>query len=676
MRIAILSAVILFSYLHSVAQEIVRDTTLREIIVQAYNAERMVDKVAASVAVVDRELLGHFHNFSLVPAMNTVPGVRMEERSPGSYRFAIRGSSIRSPFGVRNVKIYLNGLPFTDAGGNTYLNLIDPSGLSEIEIIKGPGGSLYGAGTGGVVLLKKSAPKNDAINMSAQIGSYGSQRYLVDATLVSEKIKSSFNFAHQQSNGYRQQSASEREAWSGIVDFELGEFGVLSANILYTDIFYQTPGGLTFNEYNSNPSAARAQAVEKKASVYNKTVFLGITNNYAVNDKLNLTTSLFGGITKFENPSIREYEIRKEDNVGIRSLGSYALPIGDDKIIFTGGVEVQHLESPIQKFPNLSGSKGKMESHNDLSATSSMLFLQSEYEIASWVFTGALSANFYQISLDDDSTATHENRRFAPSYLPRVAVLKIMKRFSLYASFSRGFSPPSVGDLYPTGSEFNSDLEAEYGNNFEVGIKGDMSKPFYYEFTAYQFGLENTIVARESEFGYDYFVNAGKTDQSGLEFLMRAKILESNSQFLSFLRITGSYSYNDYVFKEYSNAFMDLSGNKIAGVAPTVIYAGLDAKIFNGIELNVSYNFLDHVPLNDENTAYAKSYHLLGSRIGYHNNLSKHKLEVYFGADNLLDKKYSLGNDINPFGGRYYNAAAPMNFYGGIKLNLNFRSGR
>jgi len=90
---------------------------------------------------------------SLVSSINTVAGARMEERSPGSYRLSLRGSLLRSPFGVRNVKIYWNDIPLTDASGNTYLNLLDASVLQSIEVLKGPSASLYGANTGGVLLL-------------------------------------------------------------------------------------------------------------------------------------------------------------------------------------------------------------------------------------------------------------------------------------------------------------------------------------------------------------------------------------------------------------------------------------------------------------------------------------------------------------------------------------------
>src|SRR6478609_214025 len=148
--------ILLFSAFSSFSQEIKSDSTrtLDEVIVQAYSSGRPQLEVPAAIGIVNSTDLNRFSPVSILPAVNLIPGVRMEERSPGSYRFAIRGSSLRSPFGVRNVKFYWNGLPMTDGGGNTYLNIIDFNSIGGMEIIKGPGASLYGAGTGGVVLLK------------------------------------------------------------------------------------------------------------------------------------------------------------------------------------------------------------------------------------------------------------------------------------------------------------------------------------------------------------------------------------------------------------------------------------------------------------------------------------------------------------------------------------------
>ncbi|MEO6845144.1 MAG: Plug domain-containing protein, partial [Ginsengibacter sp.] len=116
--------------------------TLENIIVTAYEQNRSLIDVAAPVSVIGQAQLNRFGNMSILPALNITPGVSMEERSPGSYRLNIRGSSLRSPFGVRDVKIYLDDIPLTDPSGNTYLNQLSFYNFNSIEIIKGPASSL------------------------------------------------------------------------------------------------------------------------------------------------------------------------------------------------------------------------------------------------------------------------------------------------------------------------------------------------------------------------------------------------------------------------------------------------------------------------------------------------------------------------------------------------------
>ena len=98
---------------------------IEEVVVKGYESNTRLQQVPASISVVGKSDLQRYSSYSLLPAFNNVSGVRMEERSPGSYRLSIRGSLLRSPFGVRNVKLYLDDFIFTDAGGNAYLNLLD-----------------------------------------------------------------------------------------------------------------------------------------------------------------------------------------------------------------------------------------------------------------------------------------------------------------------------------------------------------------------------------------------------------------------------------------------------------------------------------------------------------------------------------------------------------------------
>src|ERR1700733_743026 len=181
--------------------------TLNEIVIKAYEQNRKLIDVAAPVAVTGQAQLNRFSNMSILPALNITPGVSMEERSPGSYRLNIRGSSLRSPFGVRDVKIYLNEIPLTDPSGNTYLNQLSFYNFNSIEIIKGPASSLYGAGIGGAMLIH-TLPVNwdKGISLAYSTGSFALNNINANVKTGDADHENSFNYSHQTSDGYRAQS--------------------------------------------------------------------------------------------------------------------------------------------------------------------------------------------------------------------------------------------------------------------------------------------------------------------------------------------------------------------------------------------------------------------------------------------------------------------------------------
>jgi iron complex outermembrane receptor protein len=188
---------------------------LNEVVVKAYEQNRRLTEVDAPVSLVTKASLDRFSNLSILSAMNENPGVRMEERSPGSYRLNIRGSSIRSPFGVRDVKIYYNEIPLTDPGGNTYLNELGFYNFQSMEVIKGTAGSLYGAGIGGAVLINSMPSvweKSASIDYTG--GSYNTNSTNVMLRLGDGDHRTSIAFDHQTSDGYRQQTQMRRDVGS------------------------------------------------------------------------------------------------------------------------------------------------------------------------------------------------------------------------------------------------------------------------------------------------------------------------------------------------------------------------------------------------------------------------------------------------------------------------------
>jgi iron complex outermembrane receptor protein len=255
-------------------------------------------------------------------------------------------------------------------------------------------------------------------------------------------------------------------------------------------------------------------------------------------------------------------------------------------------------------------------------------------------------------------------------FSPRVALLKkITEDLSFYGSISSGFSPPSLAEVRPSTAAFNNTLNPEHGVSYEVGMKARFFNQLDATIALYDFRLDQTIVIQRDASGADYFVNAGATSQQGAEVMMAWSPAISGDK-ISSLRLWSSYTYNHYRFKDYVNDGKNYSGNELTGVAPAVFVFGADVQFKKKFYINLTGNFSDRTPLNDANTDFASQYYLLGTRIGY--KLSgKLPLEFFAGIDNALDQRYSLGNDLNAVGGRYYNAAAGRNYYGGILLRLS-----
>lgn len=647
--------------------------------IESYQSYRTPLDMAASVGLVRPTDFNRFSEVSVVPTFNMLPGVRMEERSPGSYRLSIRGSLIRSPFGVRNVKFYYNGLPFTDGGGNTYLNLFDASMLNRAEVIKGPAGSLYGAGTGGVVLLRTSNSRESALGLSTQFGSYGSARYGGFAEAASETLDSRILYMHQESGGYREQSKMKRNGFMVDLGFKIDPSTLVRVITLYSDLFYQTPGGLTEAQFKTNPQQARPPsgsipgAVEQQAAVINKTLFSGISLDHQWNSSWSTTLGIVGSDTDFKNPSIRNYETRKEQNLGVRLSTSYECATARGRMKVTFGGEYQRLASPVTVTDNPGGVPGSIVySDDDIRSQLALGFAQWESDLPrGFQLTVGTSVNYVEYTDNRKAISPPETaaRKFNPVLLPRLAVLKhLSSNFSAYVSASRGYSPPTVAEVVPSTGIYNPNLNPESGWSYEAGLTAKLSS-IDFHVALYDFRLQHAIVLQRDSSGADFFINAGGVTQQGVE--LNATWEKRLASFVQNIRLSSSVTYNAYSFGQYVYDGTDYSGNPVTGVAPWIIVLGIDASMAKGLYFRITANYTDRMPLNDAHTDFASSYFLMGGRVGM-NVSGRNPLDIYIGIDNALNQQYSLGNDLNAAGKRYYNPAPTVNFYAGLAARLSF----
>ncbi len=663
------------------------DDILDEVKVFAYEAGRTISEVAGGIGLIQPKDIQQFDQFSMVPILNQVPGVKMEQRSTGSYRISIRGSALRAPFDVRNIKVYWNNIPITEPGGNTPFNLLDNANFAKIEVIKGPSSSLYGAGIGGVVDIKSTAPAMGEQYMSAHwsMGSFGSQKYTVNANVGGLDKAINVTYSRQVQEGYRDHSALDRTNVGISAQFNTGDVGSINANILYSDLFYEIPGGLTEEQMKENPRQARPGtsfvlgSEEANASIKVKNLLLGLNYDTKLGARGNLLGTVYTNTADFENPFNLDYKREAQQSYGGRLRINREGSIGQVPTKLTVGGEYQFRFAGAGNYGNNYGQVDTLNFYDELRSSQYMLFGQYELFLTQeWILTLGLSMNGVQYdifrTMDSQGEPGRVKRNFDKEWMPRIALVKSYDNVAFHGSISYGFSPPTLEEVRTNEGSINTDLEPEEGVNYEIGVRGNgVNKKFSYDITAFYLRLSESIVDYPSDRGTDLFRNTGSANLQGLEAAAGYMFINSPFSFVSRLSLHGNYAYHHFRFDEYVQAADDYSGNKFTGVSPHTAWGRVLIETASGFYVNIHYNYTDKIPLNDANTVYASSYQLLMAKLGFRKGIGRHFIvDAHIGGDNLLDQSYSLGNDLNAFGGRFYQPAPSRTYYGGLSLSYDW----
>lgn len=659
---------------------------LNTLTVVGYDNNRKLSEIAGSYAINSKLTMDKFNGESLVRSMNTLPGIRFEERSPSSYRVSIRGNLLRAPYGVRNVKVYWNNIPFTDPTGSTPLYLLDLNNIGKIETIKGPAGSMYGAGIGGVLNIYSEPlsvkPLSSQIAYTA--GSYGYHKVSGNINTGNESHRFSIRYAKQVGNGYRDHTNFDKEVIQIGGSFYTSEKRTLTAQLLYSDLYYQTPGGLNEAQYDVNPRQARPGAAAKKSSIDHQSVLLGLVQDYEFNEKIKNTTSIYFTDGIKENPFINNYELEKLKSYGGRTSFNYRTELINMPTTFTLGAEINYGDFHASNHGNVDGYADTLRYEDELKSLQSFAFLQADINLTDqWILNLGASLNSlnYDINRLRDvaqDTSYQISRTFKPEFIPRIGVVgKLADQLSVHGSISAGFSPPTTEEVRTSDGGINTDLEAEKGINYEVGFRGNSTnEKLYYDVTGFWMQQKETIVSKTTPFGTVIFENSGATDQAGLEILLGYAFIKSSSSAITLLKVQTAYTHHNFTFNDYvkrkGGQNVDYSGNALTGTSPNISVTTLDLESRGGIYFNFTYNFTDKIPLDDANTVHADSYQLVTTKVGWKAKIGqKHLIDLFFGIDNLLNEKYSLGNDLNAFGSRYFNPSPERNYFGGIKVHFN-----
>ncbi|WP_347052986.1 TonB-dependent receptor [Flavobacterium olei] len=664
---------------------------LQEVIISPLHINRDLQNAPASIGVLSQKELLQNNTTDISNVINTIPGVFMQSSNITTTRLSIRGIGARTPYGTNKIRAFYGSIPLTSGNSETVIDDIDLQNIDQLEIIKGPLSSIYGAGLGGAILI---TPKNlktgkYQAEVSSVFGSFGLLKNRVSFNVNEKEASLNLSYHNLKTDGWRENSAYNREGITLSGELLRKENSKLTYFSNYTYLKAYIPSSISKSMYDNNPQAGAPTWVAAKGFKEYKSTLAGLAYDFKINDHLNHSTSVFINYKDSNEP--RPFDILRQYTfaTGLRTQFSGDFKIGNSTNQFISGIEYFADNYSGNTFENLyqqNNGNGSLQG-NPLSATNQKRHF---YNIFSQIRTliseqfevqAGLNYNKTKFELQNDFPASAnnptENYGYDGIFSPQLSFLyKPNEVRTFYFSVSRGFSLPATEETLTSTGNINQNIRPETGYNFEIGSKlYFFNKKLYTEIAVYRMEIKDLLVAKR--IGDDQYegVNAGKTFHEGIEMS-----LNHNWMINSFLNLKSyaSASVGNYEFKEFDDNGNNFSGNKLTGVPANTAGAGFNLNTNSGFYISADFQFTDKIPLNDANSVYSDSYSLLNLKTGYQFEiLSGLKAHLDAGVNNVLNEKYASMILTNATGvgnaqPRYYYPGLPINYYGIISLNYLF----
>lgn len=649
-----------------------------------------------------------------------VPGVTMQRRSVSAgQQFNIRGyggggpgpRGINSNFDQQGIKAYLNGIPITDAEGITLMDDIDFGSIGNVEILKGPSGSLYGLAIAGVVNLQtlQATPGKVTVGQEVMVGSYGLSRFNTSIQAGGQKGSLLINYGRQNYNGFMVHTASDKIFVNVMGDYKLNDKQSVTAYFGYSDSYDSRNGELTIDQYNNLDYSGNPAYIKNDAHSNVISFRAGLGHTYQFSESVSNTTSVFGTGISSNASSAGGWTDKAPVNFGLRSVFDTKFSLNQNlKLSGVTGVEMQKQLAQVIAYamvtnnadPNGYNIIGAMRSNQTQITGTYSLFTQWTLSMPHDIsLTAGLGLSSMNIEIQDKLYVAANNvanptvpRLYETSYnnlaSPRVALNKIVNRhLSVYASYSVGYKAPVASNIYtPLAGKANTDLVPEKGTQFEIGTKGAiLNEKLIYELAYFNavFSNKMTLVGVPNAAGtatlYSYVVNSGSFLNQGVEAIVKYNAISSNTGFVKLLRPFVNFTYSDFVYDDYtfqnniSVPPADYSGKAVAGVPPVVFNAGVDFVSNTGLYANAMYMYRDEMPFTPDGVNIAHSYSLLNAKVGFRKKFGEHfDADAYFGANNMASTQYYQMVFVNQLPDAFIPGPNNINYFGGINLKYIF----
>jgi len=654
----------------------------------------------ASVFRIETPQVDSSSQVNLTEVVKGIPSlqIRNRENYAQDLQLSMRGFGARSTFGVRGIRLYVDGIPATMPDGQGQTSNIDLSSLDHVEVLTGPFSSLYGNSSGGTILTStKEGQGKDSIELSYSGGSHDKSRaglVLQGGAKGANEPSYIISSSYFDTDGYREHSGAEKVLNNAKLSWNLNDGSKINWVTNYVKIHADDPQGLTHDQWNANPKQQVPFLKQFNVRKDIEQTQTGVTWSKPINDKNELYAMAYLGnrqVTQYQSipKSTQDASINHAGGVidfernyygaDFRWTGKELLP----NTTLSVGVALDAMDEDRKGFENFNlvngqpsyGVKGNLRRDEDNTLWNIDPYLQASWQfLPTWrLDTGVRYSNVHYKSEDnylsngDDSGKTDYDK-----VLPSVALSwQILPELMAYVSYAKGFETPTFTEMAyrPDGqSGFNFDLTASTSDTYETGLKSQ-NQLGDFTLAVFQTKTKDDIVSAGNSNGRSTFRNADKTLREGVEFAWNKKLWRD-------LIATASYSYLDATFDADIPALGNIaqisSGNAIPGIAKNQAYASLAWQPSHGLYGGVDVQYMDKVYVNDTNSDAAPSYSVTSANVGYAWVMGDWKVNSFARVDNLFDKKYVGSVIVNDGNSRYFEPADGRNWSAGLRVIKQF----
>lgn len=665
-----------------------------------------LDTPAAVSVVSGDDLRNSTAQVNLSESLGSVPGLQIQNRQnyAQDLQLSVRGFGSRSMYGVRGVRVYVDGIPATMPDGQGQTSNIDINSIDKVEVLRGPYSALYGNASGGVVNIDtQTGSQPTTLTAGTYFGSYGSWRNSVKASgstgdgSHAGDVNYTISGSRFTTNGYRDHSGTQKNLGNAKLGVRIDDVSTLTLMLNSISVDANDPGGLTRAEWKDNPrQSPRGDTYNTRKSLDQTQVGLRYQREMSENDQLTLTTwhgerhttqyqSIPVAVQK--NPAYPGGVIVLERKYsGVDTRWKHQDQIGSVPFSVIGGLDYETMTERRQGFQNYVidngatelGEKGEQRRNEKNVMWNLDPYLQTSWDLTSkWTLDAGMrystvsfdSTDYYVTTGNGDDSGSKRYHKLLPMGSLNYAVTDA---WNVYLSAGRGFETPTINELsYRSvdGSQtgLNLGLKPSTSDTVELGSKTRIG---YGLLTAavFQTNTDNELVVEDSSNGRSVYKNAGKTRRQGVE-------MSFDQQFAENWQMKMAWTYLDATYRNSTcddSGSCTPSGNRLPGVAKNMGYASLAWAPEQGWHAGADVRYMGSIQADDENDAKAPSYTVVGLSTGYKFGWDKWSLDLFSRVDNLFDKAYVGSVIVNEGNGRYYEPAPGRNYGVGASLSYSF----